>query len=117
MSPVTLRPSPGADTSTWAILQEMLRCAPAADTSAAATSGGTITAWINPEPPSGGGNVRLAGASQLASGNGDIVVFLPRNLAANIDATVANGGERRIEADPELHMTMQASTNGSGPVH
>ena len=57
----------------------------------AATSGGTITAWINPDSPSGGGNVRLAGASQLNSGNGDIVVFLPRNLAANIDATVANG--------------------------
>jgi TonB family protein len=83
----------------------------------AATSGGTITAWINPDSPPGGGNVRLAGPSQLASGNGDIIVFLPRNLAANIDATVVNGGERRIEADPELHMTMQASTNGSGPVH
>jgi TonB family protein len=83
----------------------------------AATSGGTITAWINPDPPSGGGNVRLAGASQLASGNGDILVFLPRNLAANIDATVANGGERHIEADPALHLSFQASTNSSGPVH
>jgi TonB family protein len=83
----------------------------------AATSGGTITAWINPDPPSGGGNVRLAGASQLASGNGDIIVFLPRNLAANIDATVTNGGERRIEADPALHLTMQSPTNASGPVH
>ncbi len=83
----------------------------------AATSGGTITAWINPDPPSGGGNVRLAGASQLASGNGDIVVFLPRNLAANIDATVANGGEHRIEADPALHLTIQPSPNGPGPIH
>jgi len=83
----------------------------------AATSGGTITAWINPDAPAGGGNVRLAGASQLASGNGDIIVFLPRNLAANIDATVINGGERHIEADPALHMTMQTSANGSGPVH
>src|SRR5712664_4552175 len=83
----------------------------------AATSGGTITAWINPDPPSGGGNVRLAGASQLASGNGDIIVYLPRNLAATIDATVSNGGERRIEADPALHLAMQASTSGSGPVH
>src|SRR5438552_246080 len=83
----------------------------------AATSGGTITAWINPDPPSGGGNVRLAGASQLASGNGDILVFLPRNLAATIDATVANGGEPHIEADPALHMTMQASANGSGTAH
>jgi TonB family protein len=83
----------------------------------AATSGGTITAWINPDPPPGGGNVRLAGASQLSSGNGDIIVFLPRNLAANIEATVANGGERRIEADPALHLTVQASTNSSGSVH
>src|SRR5436309_6859673 len=83
----------------------------------AATSGGTITAWINPDPPAGGGNVRLAGASQLASGNGDIIVFLPRNLAANIDAVVANGDERHIEADPALHLTMQASTNGAGPLH
>jgi TonB family protein len=83
----------------------------------AATSGGTITAWINPDSPPGGGNVRLAGASQLASGNGDIIVFLPRNLAANIDATVVNGGERRIEADPALHLTMQAPANGLGPAH
>jgi TonB family protein len=83
----------------------------------AATSGGTITAWINPDAPSGGGNVRLAGASQLASGNGDIIVFLPRNLAANIDATVANGSERHIEADPALHLAIQASANGAGLVH
>src|SRR5260370_32201242 len=76
-----------------------------------------MTGWINPDPPSGGGNVRLAGASQLASGNGDIIVLLPRNLAATIDATVTNGGERRIEADPALHVTIQASGDGSGPVH
>lgn len=83
----------------------------------ASTSGGTITAWINPDSPAGGGNVRLAGASQLASGNGDIIVFLPRNLAANVDATVMNGSERYIEADPALHLTMQASVNGPGSVH
>src|SRR5438046_1024355 len=51
-----------------------------------------------------------------APANGDIIVFLPRNLAANIDAVVVSGGEGHIEADPELHMTMQAS-NGSGTVH
>jgi len=83
----------------------------------AATSGGTITAWINPDPPAGGGNVRLAGASQLASGNGDIIVFLPRNLAANIDATVSNGSEHFIEADPALHLTIEASANGPSSVH
>jgi len=83
----------------------------------AATSGGTITAWINPDAPSGGGNVRLGGSSQLASGNGDIVVFLPRNLAATIDATIVTGGERRIEADPAFNLVIQGTTNGNGPVH
>jgi TonB family protein len=101
----------------------------------AATADGTITAWINPAsgPDSGSGGapnglpgaasahlvtVQLAGASQLASGNGDIVVFLPRNLAVNIDAVVAKGGEHRIEADPALHLSFQtAESNGAGPVH
>jgi TonB family protein len=88
-----------------------------ADAVQAATAGGTITAWINPDAPSGGGLVRLGGSSQLASGNGDIVVFLPRNLAATIDATIATGGERRMEADPALHLIIQGATNGTGPVH
>jgi TonB family protein len=89
----------------------------------AATMDGTITAWINPEGPEGrdgpdagdksthtagpGRAVRLAGPSQLASGNGDIVVFLPRNLAANIEAMVASGDARRIIADPAIHLAMQ----------
>jgi TonB family protein len=83
----------------------------------AATGGGTITAWINPDASTDSGKVWLAGASQLSSGNGDIIVFLPRNLAANIEATVANGGEHRIEADPALHLTIQPASNGPGPVH
>jgi TonB family protein len=82
----------------------------------AATSGGTIRAWINPAPASSG-PVHLGGASQLSSGTGDIIVYLPRNLAVNIDATVANGSEHHIEADPALHLTIQGPTNGSGPVH
>lgn len=81
----------------------------------AATAGGTITAWINPDAPSDNGAVHLAGASQLSSGDGDIVVFLPRNLAANIEAIVESGGARRIEADPALGLTFSspASHNGS----
>jgi TonB family protein len=87
-----------------------------AGTVRAATAGGTITAWINPDASSSsGGTVRLPGLSQLTSGNGDIVVFLPRNLAADIDAIVESGGERRIEADPALALTIQ--NQGSGPVH
>jgi TonB family protein len=83
----------------------------------AATSGGTITAWINPDTPTSGGAVRLGGASQLTSGNGDIIVFLPRNLAATIEASVAAGGDRHIEADPALHLTFQVPANGAGPSH
>src|SRR5216683_736299 len=87
-----------------------------AGTVRAATAGGTITAWINPDAStSSGGTVRLPGLSQLTSGNGDNVVFLPRNLAADIDAVVESGGERRIEADPALALTIQ--NQGSGPVH
>src|SRR5215472_2414677 len=82
----------------------------------AATSGGSITAWINPNAPAGNGPVRLEGPSQLASGTGDIIVYLPRNLVANIDALVANGTLQHIEADSALHLIMQGPTNGVGPV-
>lgn len=83
----------------------------------AATSGGTITAWINPDAPAGNGPLHLGGSSQLTSGNGDIVVFLPRTLAATIEASVAAGGSRHIEADPAMHLVMQGSGNGAGPLH
>ena len=82
----------------------------------AATSGGSITAWINPNAPPGSGPVRLEAPSQLASGTGDIIVYIPRNLAVNIDAVVANGTEQHIEADAGLHLTMQRPPNGVGQV-
>ncbi len=83
----------------------------------AATSGGSITAWINPNAPAGKGPVRLEAPSQLASGTGDIIVYLPRDLAVNIDAMVVNGTEHHIEADSALHMILQGPMNGIGPVH
>ena len=89
----------------------------ASGTVQAATSGGSITAWINPQAPAGSGPVRLEGTSQLTSGTGDIIVFLPRNLAVYIDATVANGSEQHIEADAGLHLVMQGPANGNGLVH
>jgi TonB family protein len=88
-----------------------------AGTVRAATAGGSIRAWINPDSPAtGGGVVHLAGVSQLTSGNGDIVVFLPRNLAADIEATVESGGERHIEADPALAMMIQGNRK-AGSAH
>jgi len=81
----------------------------------AETGEGTITAWISPEATANARVVRLPGPSQLASHSGDIVVFLPRNIAMTIDATVENGGPDRIQADPSLPLNVQAQPNG--PVH
>ena len=81
----------------------------------AETGEGTITAWINPEATEKAHLVRIPGPSQLASRTGDIMVFLPRNIAMTIDATVENGGPGRIEADPSLPLNIQAQPNG--PVH
>lgn len=88
-----------------------------AGTVRAATAGGTIRAWINPDAPSSGGTVHLAGASQLTSGNGDIIVFLPRNLAADIDALVESGSGQHIQADPGLSLNIESPSGGNGPVH
>jgi TonB family protein len=79
----------------------------------AATGNGTITAWITPDSGGSSHTVHLAGPSQLASGTGDIVVFLPRNLAATIDASVENGGTDRIEADPALGLNLDTHEPGS----
>jgi len=81
----------------------------------AATGNGNITAWITPDSGDSSHPARLPGPSQLASGTGDIVVFLPRNLAATIDASVENGGPDRIEADPALGLNMQPYDGG--PMH
>jgi len=81
----------------------------------AATGNGTITAWITPDSGDSSRPVHLAGPSQLASGTGDIIVFLPRNLAATIDASVENGGADRIEADPALGLYVD--THQPGPLH
>jgi TonB family protein len=83
----------------------------------AETGSGTITAWINPEAATTvGSSVSLNGASQLVSGAGDIIVFLPRNLAANIEAVVEHGGEHRIEADPALALQIAKSPQGNRPL-
>jgi len=91
----------------------------------AETGSGTITAWINPEasgigtsdaPRVASAAVSMSGASQLISGEGDIVVFLPRNLAANIEAIVEHGGEHRIQADPALALQIAKSAQSNGPL-
>lgn len=78
----------------------------------AATGNGTITAWITPEQSEKSRIARLPGPSQLSSGAGDIVVYIPRNLAATIDASIENGSLGQIDADPSLGLDIQDAANG-----
>lgn len=79
----------------------------------AATGTGTITAWIAPDSHDPRQSVHLPGPSQLASSSGDIVVYLPRNLAATIDAAVETGSASSIEVDPSLPLSIQFPQVGS----
>jgi TonB family protein len=82
----------------------------------ASTSNGAITAFINPDAAPAGGAVQLAGDSLLSSRSGDLRVYLPRNLAANIEAEVANGGADRIQADPSLPLTLLPEGPAGSPL-
>lgn len=73
----------------------------------ALTGVGTITAWITPEG-------KLLGASQLESKQGDIVVFLPRELAITIEATIEMGADHRIEADPAMPVKISYASSPEG---
>ncbi len=76
----------------------------------AQTGAGTITAWFAGDGKPG----RLKGASQLESGAGDIIVYLPRELAVTIEAIIGDGGDHHIEADPSLPIKITRSAQGHG---
>ena len=79
---------------------------------------GTITAWLSDIPgPRTAGDTDVQkprGASQLSSTGGDIVVYIPRKLAATIDAIVEQGGGHRIAADPSLPVNIRYQDSGDG---
>jgi TonB family protein len=80
---------------------------------------GNITAWFtdNTEPGAmiaAKGVRKMRGASQLTSGNGDIIVYLPRELAVTIDAVVKQGGAHRIVADLSLPLRVSCQDSASG---
>jgi TonB family protein len=71
-------------------------------------SDGGITAWLS-EASASKISVPAEGqkphsASQFSSGRGDISLFIPRNLAATIDATIEQRDAHRIFADPSLRV-------------
>ncbi|HEU5410145.1 MAG TPA: hypothetical protein VFU57_03925 [Candidatus Acidoferrales bacterium] len=59
----------------------------------ASTGAGGITAWFGP-------NAKLTSACRLAAQDGDIVVYLPKSLAVNVDAQVELGSGHRVIVDP-----------------
>jgi TonB family protein len=73
----------------------------------ASTGTGSITAWFSP-------TLKIAGSSQLESGHGDIVVYVPRDLQMTIEATIDGAVGHHIAADPSLMMKTTYHTGESG---
>ncbi|MGH9713789.1 MAG: DUF4097 family beta strand repeat-containing protein [Candidatus Acidiferrales bacterium] len=74
----------------------------------ASTGTGGITAWfVSPS--------KQTDTCDLQSGDGDIVVYLPRQLAVTIDAQIQQGNEHHVIADPAfpLKMSYDDASNGS----
>ena len=59
----------------------------------ASTGAGGITAWFGP-------NAKLTSPCRLAAGEGDIVVYIPKELAVTVDAQVELGSDHRVVVDP-----------------
>jgi TonB family protein len=85
----------------------------------ASTTAGTITAWFIPQG-------KLHGPSQLESGTGDILIYIPRELAITIDAIVeepagdpgmesSSRNPESIEADPAIPLKVTYARAGSAP--
>jgi TonB family protein len=79
---------------------------------------GNITAWFNDAEPESTvvahGVRKMRGPSRLTSGEGDIVVYLPRELALTVDALVEQGSEHRIVTDPSLLLKVSYQDSPSG---
>lgn len=73
----------------------------------ASTGTGSITAWLVP-------NAKFQSTSELQSGQGDILVYVPRNVALTIDATVESPGDHRIEADSTLPLKVKYVKTAAG---
>ncbi|MGB6431774.1 MAG: TonB family protein [Candidatus Acidiferrales bacterium] len=88
----------------------------------ASTSDGTITAWFldesaEKEPDEPAHRARHdAAPSELESRQGDIVVYLPRELPVTIEATVEQSPLHQIVADPSLPMKVDYPAGPGGAV-
>jgi len=73
----------------------------------ASTGTGSITAWLSP-------TLKIASASQLESGRGDIIVYVPHDLAMTIEATIDSAVGHHITADPSFVMKTTYHNGDSG---
>jgi TonB family protein len=73
----------------------------------ASTGTGSITAWLSP-------TLKIASASQLESGRGDIIVYVPHDLAMTIEATIDTAAGHHITADPSFVMKTTYHNGDSG---
>ena len=78
----------------------------------ATTGAGAITAWINAD-------AKLTQITEFESGEGDIVVYLPKLIPVTIDAQIAMGDEHHFIADPAfpVKVTYLTSDGGVRTVH
>ena len=75
----------------------------------ASTGAGAITAWFS--SPNG----RESGACELQSTDGDIVVYIPRQMPITIDARIQRGDEHREIVDPAFALKVSYDDNSNGP--
>jgi DUF4097 and DUF4098 domain-containing protein YvlB len=74
----------------------------------ASAAAGGITAWFV-SPPKG------SGSCDLASNDGDIVIYLPREMPVTIDARVQMGDDHRVIVDPAFPLKVSYDDSSSGP--
>ena len=73
----------------------------------ASTSAGGITAWF-------GNAAKLPGGCDLQSSDGDIVVYIPKELPITIDASIQLGGAHGFIVDPELPIKVSYDGESNG---
>ncbi len=74
----------------------------------ASTSAGGITAWFVSPP-------KKSGACDFESSDGDIVVYIPRQLPVTIDAQIQQGEEHRVIVDPAFPLKVVSNGGPNGP--
>ncbi len=71
------------------------------------TSAGGITAWF-------GNGAKFPGGCDLQSSDGDIVVYIPKELPLTIDASIQLGGAHRFTVDPALPIKVSYDDESNG---